>query len=292
LKDAAKLSAYFVAVVLVGAILAPLLFWSAQLLAAHGILTFLTHYNFESFFHRALLITALALLWPLLRSLHLCSFRDLQLQKNPHGMRDVVAGLVLSGLPLACAGIVLILAKVFLLKTAIPWVSIAAIMGAAAVVPLIEETFFRGLILGILLRDLRAPLATFLTSFLFAILHFLKAPDRTSELVAWYSGFKSIAHSFGQFANPIMVLAAFTTLFLLGWILADARLRTRSLWLPIGLHSGWIFISGMVGKMTKRPEILPWLGRNLLIGLIPLGLALVSWVLMFGWLRYENRKRA
>ena len=162
MKDAAKLSAYFVAVVLVGAILAPLLFWSAQLLAAHGILTFLTHYNFESFFHRALLITALALLWPLLRSLHLCSFRDLQLQKNPHGMRDVVAGLVLSGLPLACAGIVLILAKVFLLKTAIPWVSIAAIMGAAAVVPLIEETFFRGLILGILLRDLRAPLATFI----------------------------------------------------------------------------------------------------------------------------------
>jgi hypothetical protein len=89
-----------------------------------------------------------------------------------------------------------------------------------------------------------------------------------------------------------MVLAAFTTLFLLGWILADARLRTRSLWLPIGLHSGWIFVSGVVGKVTKRPEILPWLGRNFLIGLIPLGLALVSWALMFLWLRYEDRKNA
>ena len=292
MKDAAKLSAYFAAVVLVGAILAPLLFWSAQLLAAHGVLTFLTHYNFESFFHRALLITALVLLWPLVRSLHLRSFRDLQLEKNPHGLRDVVAGLLLSGLPLASAGIVLILAKIFLLKSTIPWSSVGAITAAAAVVPLIEETFFRGLILGILSRDLRVPVATFLSSFLFAIVHFLKAPNRTSELVTWYSGFKSIAHSFGQFADPIMVLAAFATLFLLGWILADARLRTRSLWLSIGLHSGWIFVSGIAVKMTKRPEILPWLGRNLLVGLVPLGLALISWILMFVWLRYENRKHA
>ena len=292
MKDAAKLSAYFAAVVLVGAILAPLLFWSAQLLAAHGVLTFLTHYNFESFFHRALLITALVLLWPLVRSLHLRSFRDLQLEKNPHGLCDVVAGLLLAGLPLSSAGIVLILAKIFLLKTAIPWSSVGAITAAAAVVPLIEETFFRGLILGILSRDLRVPVATFLSSFLFAIVHFLKAPNRTSELVTWYSGFKSIAHSFGQFADPIMVLAAFATLFLLGWILADARLRTRSLWLSIGLHSGWIFVSGIVVKMTKRPEILPWLGRNLLVGLVPLGLALISWILMFVWLRYENRKHA
>jgi len=292
LKDAAKLFAYFVAVVLGGAILAPILFWSAQALAAHDNLAFLGHYHFESFFHRALLVAALTFLWPLLRSLHLRSFRDLQLEKNPHGVRDVIAGLVLAGLPLVCAGMVLIAAKVFLLKTAIPWASIGAIVAAAAVVPLIEETFFRGLLLGILLRDLRALTATFLSAFIFAIVHFLKAPDRTSELVTWYSGFKSVAHSFGQFADPIMVLAAFTTLFLLGWILADARLRTRSLWLPIGLHSGWIFVSGIVGKMTKRPEILPWLGRNLLIGLIPLGLALMSWGLMLVWLRYEDRKNA
>ena len=292
MKDAAKLFAYFVAVVFVGAILAPLLFWGAQILAAQGILTFLTRYDFESFFHRALLVTALVFLWPLLRSLHLRSFRDLKLEKNPHSLRDVIAGLLLSALPLACTGMVLLLAKVFLLKTTIPWASIGAITAAAAVVPLIEETFFRGLMLGVLLRDLRALTATFLTSFLFAIVHFLKAPDRTSELVTWYSGLKSIAHSFGQFADPVMVLAAFTTLFLLGWILADARLRTRSLWLPIGLHSGWIFLSGVLGKMTKRPEILPWLARNLLIGLIPLGLALVSWALMLVWLRYENRKHA
>ena len=41
-----------------GAILAPILFWSAQSLAAHGVFSFLARYDFETFFHRALLIAA------------------------------------------------------------------------------------------------------------------------------------------------------------------------------------------------------------------------------------------
>jgi membrane protease YdiL (CAAX protease family) len=215
----------------------------------------------------------------------------LGLERNPHPLRDVVAGVLLAGIPLACAAVILISAKIFLLKTAIPWTSLGAAAAAAAVVPLIEETLFRGLILGILLRGLRTVVAIFLTSAFFAIVHFLKAPARTNTVVTWHSGFKSVAHSFVQFADPVMVLAAFMTLFLIGWILADARMRTRSLWLPIGLHGGWIFVAGLVGKMTKRQsEILPWLGQNLLIGLIPLLLAFCTWALMLLWLRYADRE--
>ena len=165
-----------------------------------------------------------------------------------------------------------------------------AVLAAAIVVPLIEELFFRWLFLGILLRSLRPVVAGVITSAFFAVVHFLKAPTRPNENVTWLSGFHSIANSFAQFADPIMVLASFTTLFLIGWILADARLRTRSLFLPIGLHSGWIFVAGVVGKMTKRETIiLPWLGTNLLIGLLPLALGLITWALMIGWLRYANR---
>ena len=87
-----------------------------------------------------------------------------------------------------------------------------------------------------------------------------------------------------------MVLALFASLFLIGWILADARLRTRSLFLAIGLHSGWIFVAGAVGKLTRRETVmLPWLGTNLLTGLLPLAVGLVTWVLMIGWLRYAHR---
>jgi membrane protease YdiL (CAAX protease family) len=285
LKDAAKLFAYFFAVVLGGALLAPPLFWTAPRFWA-----FFAKFDFESFFHRALLICALAFLWPLLRSLRLRSFRDLQLDKNRHALRDVVAGILLAAVPLLVGSVVLIATRIFLLKNAIPWNAVGAVWVAAVVVPLIEELFFRGLFLGILLRSLRPVLAALITSAFFAIVHFLKAPTRPNETVTWVSGFHSIVNSCAQFADPMMVLASFTTLFLIGWILADARLRTRSLFLPIGLHSGWIFVAGLVGKMTKRETIiLPWLGSNLLTGLLPLALGLITWALMIGWLRYANR---
>src|SRR5215470_16871459 len=62
LKDVAKLAAYFIATLLVGALVAPTLFWSAQSLAAHGVFSFLARNDFETFFHRALLVAAVLLL--------------------------------------------------------------------------------------------------------------------------------------------------------------------------------------------------------------------------------------
>jgi len=285
LKDAAKLFAYFFAVVIGSALLAPPLFWSAR-----HVSPFFAKFDFESFFHRALLICAIAFLWPLLRALRLHSFRDLQLDRNRHAARDVVGGILLASFPLLICSFLLIATRIFVLKTVMPWSSLVGVLGAAIAVPLIEELFFRGLLLGILLRDLRPTVATLITSAFFAVIHFLKAPDRPNEVVSWFSGFRSIANSFAQFADPMMVLALFATLFLIGWILADARLRTRSLFLPIGLHSGWILVAGVVGKLTRRSTtMLPWLGTNLLTGLLPLALGLITWVLMIVWLRYAKR---
>ena len=285
MKDAAKLFAYFFAVVIGGALLAPPLFWSARQVSP-----FFAKFDFENFFHRALLICAIAFLWPLLRALGLHSFRDLQLDRNRHAVRDVVGGILLASFPLAICSFLLIVARIFVLKTVMPWSSLIGVVGAAIAVPLIEELFFRGLLLGILLRGLRPILATLITSAFFAVIHFLKAPARTDAVVTWFSGFRSIANSFAQFADPTMVLALFATLFLIGWILADARLRTRSLFLPIGLHSGWILVAGVVGKLTRHlTTMLPWLGTNLLTGLLPLALGLITWALMIVWLRYANR---
>jgi membrane protease YdiL (CAAX protease family) len=130
-----------------------------------------------------------------------------------------------------------------------------------------------------------------LSAGIFSIVHFLKAPDQTTTAVAWTSGFSSLAHSFDQFTNPMLVLAGFATLFLIGVILAHARLRTRSLWLPIGLHAGWVFASGAFNKIAHREIVaLPWLGKNLLIGVVPLCVCLVSWVLVGAWLRYAGTR--
>jgi membrane protease YdiL (CAAX protease family) len=185
----------------------------------------------------------------------------------------------------------LLASPIFSLRGAINWPAVAKVAAASAVVPIIEETFFRGLVLGVLLKSGRRYMSIFVTSALYSIVHFLKAPERTSEHVTWISGFNSIAHAFVQFTDPVLVAAGFTTLFLIGWILADARLQTRSLWLPIGLHAGWIFTSGAFNKMARHDLIvLPWLGKNLMVGIVPLGVACLTWLIMRGWLKYVGAR--
>ena len=287
MKDAVRLLVYLIATVLVGAFLAPPLFWAAQYLAAHGTFTFLARFDFETFFHRALLVAAVIMLWPLVRSLEIRNLDDLQLSRNPHRWRDLLAGFLLSAVPLFCCAAILIATPLFSIRGVINWPAITKIAAAALFVPIIEEAFFRGLVLGALLKTGRQFMSIFLTSFLYSVVHFLKAPEHTSPEVTWFSGFNSIAHAFAQFTDPLLIGAGLTTLFLIGLILAEARLLTRSLWLPIGLHAGWIFTAGAFNKIALRQFIaLPWLGKNLLVGLVPLAVACLTWLLMRGWLKY------
>jgi len=183
----------------------------------------------------------------------------------------------------------LIVAGVYSLRPSIAWPQLIRTVAASVTVPWIEETVFRGLVLGILLRSGRKHLAMTLTSALFSIIHFLKAPEGTSTNVTWTSGFQSIAHAFVQFGEPMLLLAGFSTLFLIGWILADARIRTASLWLPIGLHAGWIFGNGVFNRFARRQFVLlPWLGRNLLVGLIPLAILALTWIILRSIWKREN----
>jgi membrane protease YdiL (CAAX protease family) len=268
-----------------GALLAPILFWAAQWLTAHGIFPFLARFDFETFFHRALLVAAVLLIWPLFRAIKVRQLGDLDLQPNPRRWRHLFGGFLSAIVPLFCCGLILVTTQVYSIRSHIAWSTLGAILLTAVVVPAIEESFFRGLVLGILLRSRRQYLSIGVTSALFAIVHFLKAPERTSAIVTWTSGFRSVAHSFAQFSEPMLVLTGFTTLFLIGWILGDARVRTRSLWVSIGLHAGWILGNGVFNKIARRQiMLLPWLGKNLLIGIIPLGVICLTWIIVRLWL--------
>jgi len=289
LKDAGRLVVYLVLTVLVGALLAPILFWSAQRFVTHQIFSFLARYDFEKYFHRALLVSAIVLLWPLLRSLKITNKQELGLRANPHAFRDAVLGFFFAAVPLLCCGALLLVFHRYSLRNTISLSGLITVIGASVTVPLVEELFFRGLILGVLIRNASRWLAMFITAAFYSILHFLKTPEQTSGTVTWSSGLMSIVDSLAQFREPMLVVAGFTTLFLLGWILADARLRTRSLWLPIGLHAGWIFSSGFFSKLAKRATLdLPWLGKDLLIGILPLSIGLLTWLLLWTWLSHET----
>ena len=293
MKDAVRLVVYFATVIVLGALLAPILFWAAQWLTAHGVFPFLARFDFETFFHRALLVAAVLLIWPLFHAIKVRRLGDLDLQPNPRRWRHLFGGFLSAIVPLFCCGAILVATQVYSIRSHIAWSTLGAILLTAIVVPAIEETFFRGLVLGILLRSRRQHLSIVVTSALFAIVHFLKAPERTSTIVTWTSGFRSIAHSFAQFSEPMLVLTGFTTLFLIGWILGDARVRTRSLWLPIGLHAGWILGNGVFNKIARRQMmLLPWLGKNLLIGIIPLGVICLTWIIVRLWLGRQRDGKA
>ena len=289
MKDVAKLAAYFVATLIVGAFLAPILFWSVQSLAAHGVFSSLAKYDFETFFHRALLVAAVLLLWPLLRVSHVRSMADLGLAPNPRWTRDVCAGAVISVVPLLLCGVLLIALHVYAIRHSFAWSRFGNLVAASITVPFIEETFFRGIVLGLLLRTGRKYIAIFAVSAIFAAVHFLKAPERTSETVTWTSGFSSIAHALDGIGDPVMVTLALVTLFFIGWILADARVLTHSLWLSIGLHAGWIFASGAFSRLARQQTLaFPWIGKNMLVGIIPLGVAALTWVIMRIWLKHDR----
>jgi uncharacterized protein len=289
LKDVIKLAAYFIATIVIGAILAPILFWSAQSLAAHGVFPFLARYDFETFFHRALLIAAVLLLWPLLRVSHVRSLADLGLAPNSRWGRDLCAGAVISVVPLLFCAALFITLRVYAFRHSFAWPRFGKMLMASIAVPFIEEAFFRGIVLGVLLRTGWNYIAIFAVSAIFAAVHFLKAPERTSEIVTWTSGFSSIAHAFDGIGDPMMLASALATLFVIGCILADARVLTHSLWLSIGLHAGWIFGSGTFSLLARqRIPALPWVGKNLLIGIIPLGVAILTWIIMRTWVKYDR----
>lgn len=121
-----------------------------------------------------------------------------------------------------------------------------------------EELLFRGLFLRSLLLDHPPVRAMVLSSVLFAALHFLRPNLGIADLIP------------------------FLGLVVAGLVLAYAAWKTGSLWLPIGIHAGWVFfisLSDQLHLWEYLPQTL-WLtgGRGpssgllgvvLLLGLLP-----------------------
>jgi membrane protease YdiL (CAAX protease family) len=142
---------------------------------------------------------------------------------------------------------------------------------------LVEEWLFRGLLLGLWLRYARPLTACIGASLLFAVLHFVEPPLgwRVLDPTHWLAGFSLLGGVLAHFTCGIFILTEFVPMLAVGLALAWARLRSGALWLPIGLHIGWIialkgFIMTHHYVAAKKPNEL-WLGiGDLRTGLLPL----------------------
>ena len=298
--------------VLLGALLAPLIYKIGHDVIAGAIREFrvadtppfgylykvLETSDFQRYFNRAFLLAALICLWPFSKILKL-QRSDFAFGENPRRLNDLLTGLLVAALPLLALGACLELANVYSYRESIDWSkALTRATTTAAGVSLMEEFFFRGALFALLLRSLRTTSALWFLSVFFAAVHFLKPPghlDIAAADITWTTGFWLAGQVFLNFSNPTFLLAEFTTLLAVGLILGIARLRTKSLWLPIGLHAGWVFgiffFRGLAtgSNATKAGEHLPWIGENLKTGLLPLLVVALTALLLFKGLRPKSK---
>jgi len=245
------LGIYIAVVFLGGALLAPWLYSLAQACAA----TFpkLAHQPFHRFVNRALLIFALAGLWPLLRALGATSFREIGLARPETHWRTLLRGLLLGFASLALVAAVALAAggRAFNQQNDLTRLAVK-ILGAvlsAAVVSVLEETLFRGGIFGGLRRVFHWSTALVASSMIYAILHFLESA-KYEGAVTWLSGLELLPRMMRGFTNWEQMVPGFFNLTLAGVLLALAYQRTGNLYFSIGLHAGWIFWLKTYGALT------------------------------------------
>ncbi len=245
------LGIYIAIVFLGGALLAPWLYSLAQ--ACAGTFPKLAHQPFHRFVNRALLIFALAGLWPLLRALGATSLREIGLVQPAAHCRKLLRGFLLGFISLALVAAVTLVAggRAFTQQNEAIRLT-EKLLGAAlsaVVVAMLEETLFRGGIFGGLRRVFHWSIALVVSSMIYAMVHFLENANYEGA-VTWLSGLELLPRMMRGFTNWEQIVPGFFNLTLAGLLLALAYQRTGNLYFSIGLHAGWIFWLKSYGALT------------------------------------------
>ena len=175
--------------------------------------------------------------------------------------------------------------------------SMGEAIGPATGVSLLEEIFFRGALLGIFLRAFRPWFAIVFLSVIFASAHFLTPPPDAfiADPRSASAGFEMLALIGRKFLQPDTMIHSFVALLLMGIILGGSRYATASLWLPVGLHAGWVFSVRIFAQMVERRPDFPkdfdlYMGEGMTEGLIPIGVLVMTGIVVAVYLRIIGPK--
>ena len=292
----------FVGTVLLAAcIVSPPLYWAGSWLSEAGILPIVKGFPFHRYFSRSVQVSAMILLWPAFCWIGIRHLRELGIVPNVRWRGDLLAGFLMALLPVVLMGMVYIHQGVWVIEGPVNPARFLSIGASAAAVSLLEEFFFRGVILGLCLMAMSRWSALFFSAVIFSVVHFVKtSKSGRGDPVTWSSGFEQIPLAFSS-APPWPLLGwGFLSLLVAGLILGVATSRTRSLFLSIGLHAGWIFGQKgleLLAKFHPKPAdaLLPWAGPNVVSGAVPTGLVpvavlLLTWTLVSLRLRHVEKK--
>ncbi|MBI5383303.1 MAG: CPBP family intramembrane metalloprotease [Verrucomicrobia bacterium] len=281
---------FTVTVFLGGAVLAPWLYWLAQWGATHSTsFESLARNPFHRFVNRALLVLALLGIWPLMRALGMRSWKNLGwVSPKAQGQR-IAAGFGIGFASLALVGALALACGAWQWHTDLTTSRFFGKLWGAAlsavVVAILEETFFRGAILGAWRRTHSARAALWLSSAIYALLHFFQRPV-SPEQVEWFSGLLILPQMMRGFVDLPTLVPAFFSLLIVGVILGQAYQRTGNLYFSMGLHGGWVFwlkFWGVIAQTQAGGAAWFWGTGKLIDGWLALGvLASVGLVLWRG----------
>lgn len=130
------------------------------------------------------------------------------------------------------------------------WVIIKALL-TGVLVGLVEEVIFRGALFGGLKKQSNVTVAMLVTSLVYAAVHFLKFRAVPAEVdIGWFTGVEQIPVALFRFSNPVTI-DSFITLFILGFLFALIRVRSKSIIPCIGLHAGMVATLKIFNYLTN-----------------------------------------
>lgn len=284
--DVWKVWLYAAASVALGAWISPLLYNGGKALAevsanktTNGPLEWLAGWcsraDFADFYRAGLGLAAVLLFFPWMEWIHARRERKAAGEIGPWGMRIPCSGrlpgrgqrlwrnlrgpwhlfagfLLVAGLMLPIA-VALVPAGFFTMRHPgdgmVTLVS-RTILGAG-VMAIVMEVFFRGVVMGVLLRAMGPAAALGMSAAFFALALMMIPPPgwRVMDPDGVGVGFEVLRGLWMEFADWQVLLTSFVPWLALGGVLAYARWKTASLWLPVGIHTGWLVSKSLIGDL-------------------------------------------
>ena len=266
--------------ILGAALLTPLVYSGIEGLFGQNI------WPFSRVFDRVAMAAALVLIIVLRREFHIVEVKNLFITLP----KKVALRHFLIGLCLTLFSVVLMLPVLILVTHSVAWApqdlytivrkAFKAIF-AAAIISVIEEVFFRILILQKLKELTSRYTAIFCCSLLYASVHFI-SPVKTWEYPGFslWAGFAYIGVVLDNIFQLPILWAGFG-LFLVGVVLCLSIEKYRSIYLCIGMHAGWVAaikFTRLIGEFNMEASALT--GQNTQHFLVSLPEAWISIILV------------
>ncbi|MFZ2640120.1 MAG: CPBP family intramembrane glutamic endopeptidase [Verrucomicrobiia bacterium] len=226
----------------------------------------------DKFFRRCAMIMAVVGLWPMLRTLGMATWEQVGLRSPPLlAVMRTAAGWMLAFLMVNLLGGAAMFAgdRVW---NGFAWADVLKPLAVGLGVGVFEELFFRGVIFGALRREWGVARALWVSSLLYAVLHFWSAPP------------KEVAG----------VLPAIVSLTTLGALLTWCYVRSGSLFLSVGVHAGAVTALRILLAVTEEGrQDIDWLfgsGAFVLVnGAAAWPALLLLWLALVGFERVMTR---